>query len=306
MPVRRAVLALAGAVLALSPALALGGIPVAIYPLRVPGLSAAQRADLYGMLEAGLASASRRGILSPRAPLVLPETCGNAPAPACLAEAAKGGLILAGRGELRSGVVLVNAALWDSSGTRTRQVRFIVDLVIQNLRPFRDSLLELEMEIGPDGHVVRDDRAPPVAQGGSAQKAPALAAAPPPAAVTAAPQKTAAAARLAEPARAPRGPPLWRRTAGPWLTGVGAALLAGGATVAVLNRDLANDLDARYANHQLSAADRSSYDRVRTYNLLSTSLFAAGGVAIATGTWIWISAPAAPGAPAAVGAGGRF
>ncbi len=303
MPVRRAVLALAGAVLALSPALALAGTPVAIYPLRVPGISAAQRADLYGMLEAALASAARRGILSPRAPVLLPATCGDAPSVACLAEAAKGGLVLAGRGELRSGTVLVSAALFDSTGTRTRAVRFVVDLVIQNLRPFSESMLELEGEIAPDGHVVRDDRDP---QGGSAQKVPALAAAPPPAAVTAAPQKAAAAARLAEPARAPRGPPLWRRTAGPWLTGVGAALLAGGATVAVLNRSLANDLDARYANHQLSAADRSSYDRVRTYNLLSTSLFAAGGVATATGTWIWISAPAAPGAPAAVGAGGRF
>jgi hypothetical protein len=120
-----------------------------------------------------------------------------------------------------------------------------------------------------------------------------------------APPRPAPDERLA--AAAPeRAPALWKRRAGPWLTGIGAALLAGGATVGFLNRDLSDDLDARYARGELSPGDRASYDRVKTYNVLSTALFAAGGAAAAAGTWLWISAPAAPGAVAMVGAEGRF
>jgi hypothetical protein len=72
-----------------------------------------------------------------------------------------------------------------------------------------------------------------------------------------------------------------------------------------MNRELAGDLDARYARGGLRASDAASYDRVRTYNVLSIALFAAGGAATAAGGYLWISAP--PGGPgASVGAGGRF
>jgi len=311
---RRLTFSLLVAALVLGPAIATAGVPVGMYPFRVPGLSAAQRTELHGILDAALAAMSRRGILSSRSPVLLPVTCGESPTPACLAEAAKGGLVFAGRGELKGGgVVLVTAAMWDARGGRTREVRFVVDLVIQNLRPIGDALMELEMEIEPDGHVAGQIR-PPAARdphGPPAATPPSLAAAPPPApsehpASRAAAPKPVAAARL-QTAAAERGaPPLWKRRAGPWLTGIGVALLAGGAAVGYVNRNLADDHDARYARGELGGADRSSYDRVKTYNVLSTALFAAGGTSIAAGTWIWISAPAAPGRPAVVGAGGRF
>jgi hypothetical protein len=210
-------------------------------------------------------------------------------------------------------VVLVTASLVDGKGVRTREVRFLIDLVIQNLRPVGESIRELEVEIGPNGLVAREEQpaiarpAPP-----AAKPPPSLAVAPPPEPAKAAPPPAAAAAAAkVAPARVaieapPPAPALWKRKTGPWLTGIGVALAAGGAAVGLLNRDLANDLDGRYANKQVTAEDRAAYDRVRTYNVVSTTLFAAGGVAIAAGTWIWISAPVAPGEPAAIGAGGRF
>jgi hypothetical protein len=314
MASRRTAVSLVAAALALAPALAWASYPVAIYPFRVPGLSKLQRDDMHGILEAALASAARRGVLSPRARVLLPVTCGEAPTPACLAQAAGDGLVLSGRGELRSGMVLVTAALWDSTGSRTREVRFVVDLVIQNLRPVGESIAELELEIEPDGKVARDDRrlpardphAPPAA------KAPAIAEAPPaprpPAATPAAPPPAAVrpARERISVAAPPPAPPLWKRRAGPWLTGIGAALLAGGAAVGWMNRDLAGDLDARYERGTLGPGDRASYDRVKTMNVLSTALFAAGGAATAAGAWLWISAPSAPGRVAMVGAEARF
>ena len=177
-PRRHAVLALVA--LALAPGVAAAAIPVAIYPFRVPGLGAAQRADLHAVLEAGLVTAARRGILGPRSPLLLPPSCGDSPTPECLAAAGKDGLVLSGRGEIRAGVVLVTAALWDRQGVRTREVRFVVDLVIQNMRPVGEAITELEMEIDPDGRVARDNRPPPPARDPHGAKAPAVVAAPPP------------------------------------------------------------------------------------------------------------------------------
>jgi hypothetical protein len=310
MASRRIPVSLVAAALALAPAAAAAGFPVAIYPFRVPGLTQAQRADMHSILQAGLASASRRGVLSPRSPVVLPMSCGDVPTPACLGQAAAGGLVLTGRGELRSGMVLVTAALWDSTGARSRELRFVIDLVIQNLRPVGEAIQELEVEVDPDGRIARDDRLPPARDPhGQPARQPSVAAAPtPPPAPAAAPRPPAPApaarVNVAAPSRA--APPLWKRKAGPWLTGVGAALLAGGAAVGYLNRDLAHELDAKYAGGTLGPGDRAAYDRVKTYNVLSTALFAAGGAAAAAGTWFWVSAPAAPGAVAMVGAEGRF
>lgn len=311
MSSRRLASILVVAALALAPAVAVAGFPVVIYPFRVPGLSAAQRTDLHGILEAGLASASRRGVLSPRSPILLPVVCGDRPASSCLSERGNGALVLTGRGEIRSGVVLVTASLVDRNSVRTREVRFLIDLVIQNLRPVGESIRELEVEIGPNGLVAREEQ-PAVARPAppAAKPPPSLAVAPPPEPARAAPPPEPAPAKVA-PARVaieapPPAPAMWKRKAGPWLTGIGVALAAGGAAVGLLNRDLASDLDGRYANKQVTAEDRAAYDRVRTYNVVSTTLFAAGGAAIAAGAWIWISAPVAPGEPAAIGAGGRF
>jgi hypothetical protein len=120
----------------------------------------------------------------------------------------------------------------------------------------------------------------------------------------------AAAAAAVKPApidvSAPAEAPVWRRQAGPFFTVVGGALVAGGAAVAIVNRSLTSDLNAKRTAGTLTAADRSSYDKVDRYNVLSTVLLAGGGVSLAAGTWIWITAPARPGDPALAVAGGRF
>jgi hypothetical protein len=314
LPRRLALLALLGA--ALLPCVARAAIPVAIYPFRVPGLSSAQRIDLTALLDAGLASAARRGVLAPRSPVVLRSTCGDAPAPACLGAAAKEGLVLTGRGELKGGVVLVSAVLHDRTGARTREVRFVVDLVIQNLRPIGEAIAELELEVEPDGLVTGSEPPPPASpvDRGPLGSKPAVAAAPapPPATVpapkapaAAAPGKTDGRARLDVSAPAAK-PASWKRQAGPLFTVVGAGLLAGGTVVGYLDKRLADDLEAKRAAGTLSPADRPSYDRVDRYNVLSTVLLAAGGVSAAAGAWLWISAPARPGDPAVAMVGGRF
>lgn len=86
-------------------------------------------------------------------------------------------------------------------------------------------------------------------------------------------------------------PGLWKRPAGKWLTGAGVALLAAGGTFAVLNRQLANDLEDRFAQNRLTAADASDYRKVDSYNLLSASLLATGGLTAAAGLYLWGTAP---------------
>jgi hypothetical protein len=366
-PRRLVLLALA---LALAPIAARAAVPVAIYPFRVPGLTNAQRTELHGLLEAGIVSGARRGVLEPRGPMILPATCGDVPAAPCLATAAKGGLVLAGRGELRGGIVLLNAALYDRNGAKTREVRFVVDLVIQNLRPIGEALMDLEVEIEPDGTVAGSAKTPPPARDPRGP-APAVAAAPPPlppretpppppppevpaapAGATRAPGpakelapetarelSAAAAAAVAVPVPAPAAPPpslsaappapdraktakaaapskldvsapadrgAWKRQAGPLFTIVGGALLAGGAAVALVNKSLADDLEAKRASGSLTPADLASYDKVDRYNVLTTVLLAAGGVSAAAGGYLWITAPPKPGAPVMAVAGGRF
>ena len=302
-PRRLALLALVA--IALAPGAARAAIPVGMYPFRVPGLTPAQRTDLHAMLETALASAARRGILQPRAPLLQPATCGEAMAPVCLGAAAREGVLLVGRGEVKGSVLLVAAALYDRNGARTREVRFVLDLVIENLRPISEAITELEIEIEPDATVAGSRKAPPPERDPHAPR-PALAtAAPPPLPAKPVPTPAAKAKPLNVAAPAP-APATWKRQAGPLFTIVGGALLAGGATVAILNRNLAGDLNRKHAAGTLTATDRTSYDRVDRNNVLSAVLLSAGGVSAAAGTYLWITAPARPGGGAVAGAGGRF
>ena len=162
MSPRRLVL-LAFVMAALAPGVARAAMPVAIYPMRVPGLSPDQRADIHSLLKAGLLSGSRRGVLRPRTPLFLAAMCTEPPSPACLARLADDGVVLVGRGERKSGSVVITAALYDRNGARTREVRFAVDLVIENLRPVNDALAQLESELDEDGTVAGAPKTPPVA-----------------------------------------------------------------------------------------------------------------------------------------------
>jgi len=303
-PRRLGLLAILAAALSF-PGVARAGIPVALYPVRVPGLQTGQRADLHSLLGAGLQGAARRGILTPRAPLLLEPACGDNPAPACLAAQSQGGLILVARGELKSGLVLLSASFYDRNGNHTREIRFVVDLIIQNLRPVGDALAELEVEIEPDGTVFGSKKAPPAARDPNA-KVPIVAGAPPPAPAPAPAQPPPAAAKpkpvdVSAPSQA-----VWKRQAGPVFTAIGVGLLAGGAVVAVTNKSLSNDLDKKYQNGTLTPADRASYDAVQRKNVVTAVLLSAGGVSLAAGTYLWITAPKRPGDVAMAGAGGTF
>lgn len=147
--------------------------------------------------------------------------------------------------------------------------------------------------------------APPVAEKPPAPPPPAAPAAKPPPA-PAAEKPSLAVAPKAPPAAERRAPPIvaaqpapgadgasraWMRTAGPILTGAGAAILAGGIAVAVMNRSLSSQLERKYASGTLTAADLDSYRKVERSNQLSRLLFEAGGALTLGGVAVWTAAP---------------
>jgi hypothetical protein len=86
-------------------------------------------------------------------------------------------------------------------------------------------------------------------------------------------------------------PGAWRGTAGKWMTVAGFALMAGSATVAVINHQQAKDLEKKFYANGLTPADADRYRRVDTYSTLSTALLVAGGVTTAAGIALWSTAP---------------
>jgi hypothetical protein len=107
----------------------------------------------------------------------------------------------------------------------------------------------------------------------------------------------------------PPPPGMWRRPTGKWVTAAGVLLLAGGTTVAVMNRRLSQDLERRYLDNALTPADASKYDQVNTYNTAQAVLFAAGAATTGVGLYLWGTAPDVPGPShrsAAFGVHGRF
>ena len=84
-------------------------------------------------------------------------------------------------------------------------------------------------------------------------------------------------------------------------------LLAGGVTVAAMNRRLSSDLEHKYLMNELTPADGSSYDRIDAYNTWTTVLLATGAAATGAGLYLWGTAPeVGPGRRATVGVQGRF
>jgi hypothetical protein len=114
----------------------------------------------------------------------------------------------------------------------------------------------------------------------------------------------APAPSVAKPAPPPRERRGWMRATGPWITGAGAALLAGGVAVSVMSRSLSDELDRKFQAGTLSAADLPSYRRVEQYDKLTRMLLASGAAVTLSGVAIWTTAPARSGAVA--GLSGRF
>jgi hypothetical protein len=73
--------------------------------------------------------------------------------------------------------------------------------------------------------------------------------------------------------------------------GGGAALLAGGAVLAVLGRNLSQELEDKYRGAGLSRSDAAAYDRLDLYNLAGTTMLVAGGVGFVSGLTLWSLAP---------------
>jgi hypothetical protein len=115
------------------------------------------------------------------------------------------------------------------------------------------------------------------------------------------PRASRAAQRPPEPEeKAERASGDWRRTAGRWCTGGGAAMLVAGAVVGLTGKRLGDTLSDRYAMGALRPGDAKLYDRVDRYETIANALFVAGGVTAAAGIGFFIVTPTPGGATVAV------
>lgn len=292
---------------------------VSLYPL---SRAAPDAADVESLLDAALHRlAARGGNVALATPLLARAACGPATsaAPDCLGRLAGEGLVVRATVHRAGGALLVALHAVDGAGTSTGPVSTSLDAFVQSAEPLASALALLVDQVlaaerrrarergepvpeAPPPSYARQDRAPPAAVA-SAEAPPA-----PPAPPAARPDLRAAEPPPRAPAaaavtRAPqaRG---WKRAAGPWLTGAGAALLAGGLAVSVMNRSLSHDLEDRLAAGRLTPADLEDYDRVERYDTLSAVLFASGGALTLGGVALW-TAPL-PRGPAVAGLAGRF
>jgi hypothetical protein len=264
--------ALAAWALAAAPARA-QGIPAVVYPLHGEGVGREELADVQSLIQSALRRTGSRGGLGPASPATAKNACGPATTATkeCLAPLAGSGVLLLGVVARQGGRLAISLRAMDSSARSYGPVRALVDPVIQNAEVLAQALENLEE--------IRES-----AVAAAARKAQAAAA--PPADLSApAPSPRSAGAAPQRPAGA------WRRSAGKWTTLAGVVMLGGGTAVAVMNRNLAEDLEAKYRSNSLTAADAEDYERIDTYNTLSTGLFIAGGVATATGLYLWGTAP---------------
>ena len=249
------------------------GIPAVIYPVQGDGIERDLRADVQALLHAALLRTARSGGLKPANPPFAQNACGAAATASkeCLARVAGSGVVLTAIVG-RSGpmlAVLVRAV--DGRGRSFGPVRASVDPTIQNAEVLALALANLE-EIAASAASAEARKA-----AGAAGPAPATSL---PAHVRSAP--------------APGPKRAWMRPAGKWATLGGIALLGGAGIVAAMNKSLSEDLDEKYTGGGLTHDDLSSYDKVDTYNALTTGLLVAGGVATVTGVALWAMAPDGP------------
>ncbi len=288
-PARLRLAAFLGAALGAAPAL--GATPVAIYPVQAPDLQPDERQDVEALLEVGLRAAAVRGVLEPRQPPLLTPSCGPAPADACLAGLARGGVVLAAKAKRRGDFMVVILAFVDGAGRRTKPGAFAADLTIQSARPVDQALYLLEFEL--------ERLAGPTPANPLAPATPADPPAPRPAVSLTAPAPSGAgplvpptpAAHVDRPAARPGRPGAWMEPTGKWTAAGGLVLLAGATVTGLLGKKITSDLNQKYAARALTTADASSYGRAHTYGVLTTALLAGGGLATVTGLSLWMAAP---------------
>lgn len=287
---------------------------VVVYPFSRSEGAAAE--DAQGLLESALQRAANRAedvVLSE--PLFVRPACGPAQtAPVeCLARLAGKGLLL--RAVLhkseRSAAIAVEA-IDGVTGRTIGPITVGVDMYIQNAEPLARALLMLFEDARARGSRIMPRPlaiAPPLTAVQPKQEAPRPEAAKPP------PPKQADL-RAAEPEPAAKIAPAetsvsrsaprrsWARSAAPYVAGAGLALLAGAAVVSIQNEKLSSELDQKYQDGTLTAADAASYDKVKQNNTVAVGLAAAGGALTVTSAVMFTIVPSHGGGSVAMG--GRF
>jgi hypothetical protein len=263
-----------------------------VYPL-VAGRSAAasDMADAASLVEPALRRVAQRSeevVLAD--PLFARGACGPGATAAlpCLAGLAEGGLLLRVTVQRAQTLLVVQLEAVDARARGYGPVTVSVDAYAQSAEPIVRGVLILVDQ------VVTSGRKPDLRAG--------VPLPPPPPSTTPAARAPAPLAAAERPAPA-AAPGAWMRTAGPWLTGIGAAALAGGLALSVANRSLSNELDRKYQAGTLTPSDLDAYRRVRRNDTATQVLFAAGGTLTLSGVAIWTAAPSRG---AAAGVAGRF
>lgn len=326
---RAFVAALAFAALSAAPALAQPGPrAIVVYPVASAAGGGGEVADVTSLLDAALRRlALRSDDIVLTEPLFLRGTCGPAtaaPLP-CLAALAGGGLVLRVTVHRSQSILVAALEAVDARARSFGPVTVSVDAYAQSSEPLVRAMLVLMEQVNAGSR--RSDVArgavplppPPAgtipraspAAAAPAEKAPAVAerprpppvASPPPAPPAAKPSLAvvpkapppaearapiAATQQAPDPAGASGG---WMRTAGPILTGAGAAILAGGIAVSVMNHSLSSQLERKFASGTLTAGDLDQYRKVERYDQLTRILLGAGGALTLSGVAVWTAAP---------------
>ena len=296
----------------------MGTRTLVVYPVASASGKAADAADVTALLDAALRRAVQRTddfVLGE--PLFTRAACGPAPAASlgCLAALAGGGVVLRVTVHRSSAIMVVQFEAVDSKARPFGPVTVSVDAFAQSSEPLLRAVLILVDQVSAaprrsdPGAAVPLPPPPVIAAKPAAPAAPPTAAAekhaPPPAAKPT-PEKPAAALAVRPPPPAPQRPSValaeasapspaqgsWMRSAGPILTGAGAAVLAGGIALSIVNRSLSNELDRKFASGTLTPADVASYERVQRNDKLTRILFGTGGALTLSGVAIWTAAPA--------------
>jgi hypothetical protein len=327
--------ALAAVLLAAPVAAQTGARTIVVYPVAVAsGATSGDAADVSALLDAALRRVVRRSediVLVE--PLFLRGSCGGATSASlpCLASLSGGALVLRVTVHRSQAQMVVQLEAVDAKARPYGPVTVSIDAFAQNSEPLvRAVLILVDQVVGgarrpevragggvplpppplPLPPAVEKPAAPPAAKPAPAVAVPlppAPAEKPPPALAVRPPPPAAEKPSLAiaEDAPAPRSRPGgWMRTVGPLLTGTGAALLASGIAVSVVNHRLADQLERKFQSGTLTPGDLDSYRRVERNDRMTRLLLGAGGALSLSGIAIWTAAPARGGV--AAGLSGSF
>ncbi len=265
---------------------------VSVYPVAAAKGANADAADVQSLLDAALHRlAQRNPDVLVGVPLVTRLACGIASAalPSCLAGLAAGGIVLRVTVHRSQNTIVALMEAVDARARLVGPVTVSIDAFAQSAEPLVQGV-NILFEMAQSAARPRPDLRAAVPL--------------PPPPVLGKPPAAAKPVAVAEagPARRPRS---WMRTAGPWITGTGAALLAGGLAVSFMSRTATDELDRKFQAGTLTASDRASYDRIEQYDSLTRALLASGAALTLSGVAIWTAAPARGGTVAG-GVAGRF